>query len=602
MSSSAILVIADDPINRKILRELLTFGRYRALEATDPETGLQVARDAQPDCILLDLALPGLDIPSSARNLKAAARRAPLIAVTGREMTGDQRKALDADFDGFVTRPIDTRTFLGILGQLSRRAQSRGPEEGEEQPTARPRVHIGEGDPAEMSRLARVLRMEGYDVSGAPEGESLLEMAILTTPDLLLVDAGLPGLDGFEVTRRLKSNRSTLHVPIVLASAGHSGDHWARALEAGADEFLSKPVNPAELLALTRSMIRTKRSGERLASPAMPGDLTASISAMEPVSEPTPPVVAILGPRREDVEVLERDLADRGSRVLWARSQEEAFSLASSRSVDVIVLRPEECSPQTLAVCRSVKQREQSIQLIVLCTGKDPGSRVAALEAGADDCLPVPYDRTELSARVALLARRKARLDALQDRCRSALNAAASDPLTGLHNSTSFQWLLDMEIKRALRHSHPVSLILLDVDDLRKVNDRLGHLVGDLLLTELAQVLKESGRETDLIARYTGDEFALALPHTGFDGACLLAERLRRSICANPFLQGRLNAGEVTVSLGVAAIPTDAATFEDLLRTADERLCRAKRGGKNRACVEAEPSPAEEPSLADVTV
>jgi two-component system, cell cycle response regulator len=585
MSAHAVLVIADDPLIRKILHSLLGFGAYRALECTDLENGVRLARECRPDCILLDLSLPSMDPAAAARSLRKSSRGAPVVALTASDLGPDGHAGLNGTFDGYITKPIDTRSFLATIGGILRAAESGCGRARQRAPCLR--VCVGTPDKREAARIGQALGSAGYEVSTADTGEALLEQAVLGGPDLLLVDTELSQPDGFETVRRLKDIRSTVDVPVVLTCAERSDTLWTKALEAGADGLLARPVDPPELIALARSVAQRKQFGEKLATLPQAEMSSALLTGSWPVPEPTPPLLAIVGKTVEDIESLEQALGDRRWRLTSARTEAEALALVTRQAVDIVVQKIARADPASLGFCRLVKAQEPgcTVQLIVLCPGDDLHGRVAALREGADDCLTVPYDAAELSARVTLLSRRKARFDSLLARYTCALSAATTDRLTGLHNGATLRWLLDLEVKRSVRHSQPLSLILLDVDNLGRGNLNMGYLAGDLVLAEMAEILKYEGRETDLVARYGGDEFAMALPHTDFRGACRVAERVRAAVGRRSFLLGRLPPGSTTVSVGVSSLPTDAMSFVDLLQSADARLARAKLAGKDRVCV-----------------
>jgi diguanylate cyclase (GGDEF)-like protein len=162
---------------------------------------------------------------------------------------------------------------------------------------------------------------------------------------------------------------------------------------------------------------------------------------------------------------------------------------------------------------------------------------------------------------------------------------AVTDALTGLANRRQFYEVLGREFERAHRFGTPLSLILLDIDDFKQINDTRGHLAGDAVLHGVAATLAELIREIDMAARYGGEEFAILLPQTAQDGAAQLAERLRREIAARPIRFGPDEIDGITASFGVAAGPEDSMTQIDLIASADAALYQAKRDGKNHVTV-----------------
>jgi diguanylate cyclase (GGDEF)-like protein len=157
-----------------------------------------------------------------------------------------------------------------------------------------------------------------------------------------------------------------------------------------------------------------------------------------------------------------------------------------------------------------------------------------------------------------------------------------TDEVTGLYNRRFFTVRLEEELSRYRRFAHPVSLILLDLDDFKAINDRLGHLAGDETLQGMADILARNSRGINVLARYGGDEFAVLLVETPKAGARLYAERIRQLLAARAFPHGR----RVTASFGVATIPEDVPpAAEPLIRAADEALYAAKRAGRNRVSV-----------------
>ncbi|WP_373501855.1 GGDEF domain-containing protein, partial [Desulfococcus sp.] len=164
-------------------------------------------------------------------------------------------------------------------------------------------------------------------------------------------------------------------------------------------------------------------------------------------------------------------------------------------------------------------------------------------------------------------------------------SSAIMDDLTGLYNRAYFINSLELEIKRAVRQKYTIALTMMDIDDFKLYNDRLGHLDGDMLLREISQVIRLSVREVDMAVRYGGEEFAVIMPYTDRDDALKAGERVLDMVRKHPYSNGMISRVKpVTLSAGVAVFPEDAKSVNELICRADEMLYRAKRSGKDRVC------------------
>jgi diguanylate cyclase (GGDEF)-like protein len=166
---------------------------------------------------------------------------------------------------------------------------------------------------------------------------------------------------------------------------------------------------------------------------------------------------------------------------------------------------------------------------------------------------------------------------------------AITDGLTGVFNYKTLMQTLRTELRRAQRYVHPVTFVMADVDYLKRYNDRFGHLAGSEVLAQLAQLLAGNCRNTDIVGKYGGDEFAIILPQTGIEGAVNVAERMRAAIATHQF--DGVERGDITCSFGIAAFPEDGIEPYELICVADQRLFQAKRAGKNTLRSASEPAP-----------
>ena len=201
--------------------------------------------------------------------------------------------------------------------------------------------------------------------------------------------------------------------------------------------------------------------------------------------------------------------------------------------------------------------------------------------------MPYCTDPQELAARVRTQIKRKRYTDFLRNNLDRSLEAAVTDPLTGLHNRRYMMGQMKALAARAIQGGGPVSLLLMDIDHFKSVNDGFGHDAGDAVLSEFAVRLATNVRAIDLPCRYGGEEFAVVMPETGLDDARRIAERIRRQVAGAPF---PVTAGEelaITISIGVAATGGLDDTPESLIKRADTALYEAKTTGRNRVVARA---------------
>lgn len=241
-----------------------------------------------------------------------------------------------------------------------------------------------------------------------------------------------------------------------------------------------------------------------------------------------------------------------------------------------------------LALCRELRSRKwPGYVYIIVLTGQDhEHGLVSALEAGADDYLRKGCQPAEMRARLQVAERIVTLEQRLRRNLESKARQAASDALTGLPNRRAFDKQFNAEFKRARRFGEALSLLLIDVDHFKSINDQHGHLVGDDVLRRLATILRgHLPREFDILARCGGEEFAVVLPNTDREGALAIAERLRDGVAREPILtaSGPL---PITVSIGIGGLSnrasTDQLTTHDVFDEADRCLYESKRHGRNR--------------------
>ena len=453
------------------------------------------------------------------------------------------------------------------------------------------KILIVDDDPTNVKLLAAKLGDLKYTIVRAYGGEDALQKIKSECPDLVLLDVMMPGLNGFEVTARIKNDPETADIPIILVTALDGSDNKTKGLEAGADDFLNKPVHTAELKARVKSLLRLKRYSDQLKARAQARGMVLNPFAHDDsMPDLKLPNLLIVEDSQTDAKMIKFMLNSLACKISVVNSGEEALSICSNHQVDIMILDMLLPGLDGYEVVKRVKENEatQSTQIIVVTSLQDIESKIKSYEFGVDDFLVKPINFNEFRARVNSLIKKKAYHDKLMGNLEAAVQAAITDKLTGAYNSGYMQHYLKNELKRADRHHHPVSLLMLDIDNFKLVNDRYGHVAGDRLLKEIAEKLAKSIREIDLLARYGGDEFAIILPYTQNESAAAVAERIRLEMETCRVGDDGQPAFPVSVSIGVADYAPGVDTVQDMIQKADNALYTAKFNGKNRVCSTAE--------------
>ena len=538
MRTSTILVVEDNALNLKLVRSLLALGGYQVLEAENAEKGIQMASTHQPDLILMDIQLPGIDGLEATRVIKGnpETREIPVVALTSYAMPGDEIKAQEAGCSGYITKPINTRTFMESVNGYLNHHQTSTPEVRPEkdQFSLKRRILIVDDDPLNVKLLASKLPVDQFETVTAFSGQEALRKTIKDPPDLILLDIMMPEMNGYEVSHWLKTNPTTQDIPIILVTALDGADDKIKGFEAGADEFLNKPVNTIELLARINSLLRLKYYREQLLSRTLSEKtFSGGQAAPDPAEEAHPPVkILIVEDDEKDVRMIQEYFAGESYQLETVNTGEAALDRIQNEDFDLVLLDVLLPGVNGFEVCQRIKglHQTQDLQVVLITCLPDLENKIKGVEQGADDYLIKPINGRELKARVKVLVKKKHYIDQLRNNFERALNSAIYDGLTGLHNQTYFKKFLEMELKRADRQRYPLGLMIIDIDDFKKINDRFGHLTGDLIIKDLAQLIKKNIREVDLSARYGGDEFVVVLPYTDQTETVQIIERIQKAV------------------------------------------------------------------------
>ncbi len=453
------------------------------------------------------------------------------------------------------------------------------------------RVLVVDDIPTNVKLLEARLSAEYFDVVTASSGAQALEICARAKCDIVLLDVMMPDMDGFEVCRRLKTSPATHFVPVVMITALDSPSDRVRGLEAGADDFLTKPVSDVVLIARVRSLTRLKMMTDELR-------LRAATSLEIGMQAPERDAVADAGKGGRILLVDDRASSyERLAAVLSAEhtvdvetDPSEALFHAAENNYDLLIVSLGLENFDGLRLCSQTRslERTRHVPILAIADANSNTRLLRGLEIGVTDYLLRPVEKNELLARVRTQVRRRRYTDHLRDNVQNSIEMAVTDGLTGLHNRRYMESHLVTLAEQASMRGKPLALMMLDIDYFKSINDNYGHDAGDDVLREFAVRVRKSIRGIDLACRYGGEEFVIVMPETDLKVAGIVAERLRRSIAGEPFaVHNGAKRIEVTISIGLSILERKGEPVADVLKRADLALYRAKHDGRNRVVAEA---------------
>ena len=417
-------------------------------------------------------------------------------------------------------------------------------------------ILIVDDAPENLAVLRKLMVEQGYQTFVATSGERALKIARRVHPDLILLDVMMPGLDGLETCRQLKSHAGTQRIPVIFMSAKTDTDDVVAGFDIGAVDYISKPLRMAEVCARVRTQLQIRSNSETQ-------------------EEQAERLRTIVNNMAEGLLIIEADgriqFTNPACDKYLGYQENELAGRAISELLNPLVAQEYLEYFARYAASPEMAHSHGTREVIIRHRN---GSSVCM-----DLTLTPMYLRQPLF--IGLLhdiTHHKQSEDALQ-------RAAMVDPLTQIANRRHFDTFLEKEWQRSMRSGQPLSLVVLDVDHFKLYNDTLGHPAGDACLQRVAGAIASHAlRPTDLAARYGGEEFVLLFAETGAETAAMMAEAIRAHIESLRIPHPRSTTSQwLTVSIGVATIhPHQLDNTESLFVAADRAMYVAKEGGRNQ--------------------
>ncbi len=443
--------------------------------------------------------------------------------------------------------------------------------------------------PTNVRLLEARLTAEYFEVKTASSGREALAILAEGDIDIVLLDVMMPEMDGFEVCQHIKASAATAHIPVVMITALDQPSDRVKGLSAGADDFLTKPVDDVQLMARVKSLVRLKALTDELRARAQTGQEIAIEDAMRAMDAANSEGgrILLIDDDQRSAERIRGYLPMHRVDVLATPADAAMRVAEGDYELAIVSMSLSDFDP--LRACSQMRTLEQARGLPILLIAEDADRPrvVRGLDLGVNDFIMRPVERNELAARVRTQIRRHRYSTELRQSVTQTLALAVIDELTGLYNRRYFDRHLSLMLEKAREQERDMAVMLIDMDFFKSVNDNHGHDIGDAVLKEFSQRLRRNIRGVDLACRFGGEEFVVLMPDTDFRQAQSVAERVRVSVAERGFETSGLGPLTVTCSVGVALNEHEIDTPEMILKRADVALYRAKREGRNRVVFDA---------------
>lgn len=442
---------------------------------------------------------------------------------------------------------------------------------------------------ANVKLLEARLQAEYFETVPAFGGAEAVDICQDQRIDVVLLDVMMPGMDGFEVCRKLKGAPETCDIPVVMVTALDQPQDKLQGLQAGADDFLTKPVDDIALITRVKNLARLKVLNDemklRAATSSQLGLPPRLLNDDEQASNGR--VLLIDDHQRSADRIV--DALRKKHAVTVEHDPRAAIEQARADNYDVMLVSLDLKETDGLRLCSQIRSLDETrhLPLIILVDAGEEARLLRGLDLGVNDYLIRPIDRNEMLVRIRTQIRRKRQSDFLRAALVESVEASVIDALTGLHNRRYLNTHMKALIDKALEQDTQLAVIVADIDHFKSVNDTHGHDAGDLVLRQFAGRFKENTRSVDLACRFGGEEFVLVMPNTDLEAAYHIAERLRVSVSAAPFDIGHGQQIDVTTSVGISILEFADDTPETIFKRADNALYAAKRSGRNLVMADA---------------